>query len=101
MVEFSDTLEKYEPEKDFNLHIMEYGVAESDGGDSLDQSDQARQFSDRKVKVEVILDKSETKENPRDNILYRDKAGGKLRYVHLPANNMIVGTFLLVGLACS
>jgi hypothetical protein len=89
--------EKYEPEKDFNLHIIEYEEAGTGEGDETNPVRLKRRLSDRKVKVDVILGKSKTIQKPEDNPLYKSKGTGTLRYIHLPANNMIVSVlgFLL------
>jgi len=78
----------YEPEKDFNLHIIEYGGNEAGekGGDSHPR----RPFSDQKVKIDRIFWNGDTALNPKDHPLYKGEGHGKLRYIHLPSNNMTV-----------
>ena len=78
----------YEPEKDFNLHIMEYG--ENEAGERDGDIQPKRPFSDQKVKIDSIFWKGYTAINPKDNPLYKGEGHGKLRYIHLPSNNMTV-----------
>jgi hypothetical protein len=78
----------YEPEKDFNLHIIEYG--ENEAGERDEDSQPRRPYSDQKVKIDRIFWKGDTAINPKDNPLYKGEGHGKLRYIHLPSNNMTV-----------
>lgn len=68
---------KYEPEKDFNLHIIEYKEAGTGEGDETTPVRLKHRLSDRKVKVDVILGKSETIQKPEENLLHKAKAQGR------------------------
>jgi hypothetical protein len=87
-----EELEAYEPDKDFNLHIIEYKDAES--GEGAGEGNQSvrikRQLPDRKLKIDKILEKKGTGEDPKKHPLYKTEVPGRLIYIHLPANNMIV-----------
>jgi len=79
----------YEPEKDFNLHIIEYEDIKSQDGVEESQLVHTKQkLPDQKVKVHEILEKNVC--DLTDNPLYRGKKSGKLSYFHIPANNMLV-----------
>jgi hypothetical protein len=81
--------EDYEPEKDFNLHIIEYEDIKSQ--DRVEESQLVhtkQKLPDQKVKVHEILEKNVC--DLTDNPLYRGKKSGKLSYIHIPANNMLV-----------
>jgi hypothetical protein len=96
MHQSTEDLKIYEPEKDFNLHIIEYRESEPSEGD-IDDANQSirtkRYLSDRKIKIDKILGNEETIQNPTDHPLYKSEEPGKLRYIHLPANNMTVSVF--------
>lgn len=87
-----EELKAYEPDKDFNLHIIEYKDTESREGtvDGNQPVRVKRQLPDRKLKIDKILEKKGTEEDPKTHPLYRTEKPGSLIYIHLPANNMIV-----------
>jgi hypothetical protein len=89
--------EHYEPEKDFNLHIMQYEVKETGGRDEDDKKQPLRiisQFSDRKIKIVMITGQCNAGQNlSKNNLLYKGEEPGRLSYIHLPANNISVSIF--------
>lgn len=87
------TISNYQPEKDFNLHIIEFGADDDHQEDEKEGSGPVqtkRQVSDRKVKIHDILEGSVPSNDLTNNPLYGGNKTGKLMYIHLPANNMFV-----------
>jgi hypothetical protein len=88
-----EDLKDYEPDKDYNLHIIEYDDVESrevvEGNQPVRDK---RKLPDQKVKINKIFKTDENEDDRKKNPLYRATEPGKLRYIHLPANNMVVST---------
>jgi hypothetical protein len=84
---------KYEPEKDYNLHMIEYEEKDIWDGESDGQhqsTPKKHHFLDNKKKIGEVFKETTDLKDPDANPLYKGDARGKLRYIHLPANNMTV-----------
>jgi hypothetical protein len=82
-------IEKYTPERDVNVPIIQFNDGKAQDFKVLKDIDGKKvwgSFPDQKTTVEHLLDGS-IKEN---NILYREKTDKTIKYFHLPSNNMTV-----------
>jgi hypothetical protein len=91
----------YEPEKDFNLHIIKYEdiMSQEDGLEGSQSVHTKRRLPDQKVKVHEILGERILENTVPDwtkNPLYRKEGetSDKLSYIHIPVNNMFVSTHI-------
>jgi len=85
--------EDYQPEKDYNLHIIEYEEKDPWDGEIEDHHQTARKkhyFFDNKKKIDKVFAEVANLKDPEANPLYKGGIPGRLRYIHLPANNMAV-----------
>jgi len=83
----------YEPEKDYNLHIIEYkekNIWDCESDEEHQTPPEPHHFSDTKKKIDEVFGDEADLNGPADNPLYRAEGHKKLRYIHLPANNMTV-----------
>ncbi|KAI1080947.1 hypothetical protein F5B20DRAFT_84801 [Whalleya microplaca] len=78
-------LREYEPEKDVSVPIIQF-----ENGESVDDDDDRvwNNFPNQKTILSKLLDPS-NKGNKKDNLLSKDHEGDRIKYFHIPSNNMI------------